>query len=128
MQLEDLKQDGKILKFSKGEKIYDQKSYLSDIKVFYILKGQVLLRKKYTSLVKDEFLLQEGELFGFLEIYHSKIRLMEAEAKTDVEVIGMDRITFERLIISNMELSLKVIRNLSKILRTANQRIKHLPK
>lgn len=128
MNIEELKKESKLFKFSKGQKIYEEKSYLGDIKVFLILKGQVVLRKKYTPLVKDEFFFKEGDLFGVLEIYNNKIRITEAEALTDVELLGFDKIMFERLLISNIQISLKVIKNLSQILRKVNHRIKLLPR
>jgi CRP-like cAMP-binding protein len=95
--------------------------------VFYILKGEVIVRKKYTPLVKDEFIYKEGDIFGVLELYNNKIRITEAEAKTDVELLGFDKLSFERLMVSNANISLKVIKSLSQILRKANERIKHLP-
>jgi CRP-like cAMP-binding protein len=127
MNIEEIKKDAKLLKFSRGQKIYEDKSYLSDIKIFYILKGEVILRKKYTPLVKEEFHLKEGDWLGILELYTSKIRITEAEALTDVELLGFDKITFERILVSNIEISFKVIRMLSQILRKANERIKSLP-
>jgi CRP-like cAMP-binding protein len=127
MNIEELKKEAKYLKFSKGQKIYEDKSYLTDMKVFIIVKGEVILRKKYTPIVKDEFFFKEGDIFGVLELYNSKIRLTEAEAKTEVELLGFDKISFERLLISNVNISLKVIKSLSLILRKANERIKNLP-
>ncbi|MFN3603307.1 MAG: Crp/Fnr family transcriptional regulator [Leptonema sp. (in: bacteria)] len=127
MNIEELKKEAKLLHYKKGEIIYETKEYLSDIQVYYILKGEVLLRKKYTPLVKDEFIIKENNFFGVLEIYNSKIRLTDAEALTDVELLGFDKITFERALISNIQISLQIIRGLSSILRKANERIKNLP-
>ncbi len=127
MNIEEIKKESKFLKFSKGQKIYEEKSYLGDIKIYLILKGEVILRKKYTPLVKDEFLLKEGDLFGILEVYNNKIRITEAEANSDVELLGFDKILFERLLISNVQISLKVIKSLSQMLRKVNHRIKLLP-
>lgn len=127
MKLEELLKGEKVFHFKKGEKIYEQKSYLTDIKVFYIVKGEVVVRKKFTPLVKEEYLYSEGDFFGFLEIYTSKIRITEAEAKTDVDAIGMEKVTFEKILISNKDIAIKVIKNLSYILRLANQKIKNLP-
>lgn len=127
MNIEFLKKEGKIFNYKKGEKIYEAKEYLSDIRVYYILKGQVVLRKRYTPLVKDDFLFKENEFFGVLELYNSKIRLTDAEALTDVELLGFDKITFERILISDINISLNIIKSLSTILRKANERIKNLP-
>ncbi len=127
MNIQQLQKESRYLKVQKGQKIYEDKSYLQDKKVYYIMSGEVILRKKYTPLVKDEFLYKEGDIFGVLELYNSKVRITEAEAKTDVELLGFDKIIFEKLLISNINISLNVIRSLSQILRSANERIKKLP-
>ncbi len=127
MNLELLKKEGKVLHYKKGQKIYEAKEYLTDIKVYYLVKGEVIIRKKYTPLIKDEFLIKENEFFGILELYNCKTRLTDAEALTDVEVLGFDRISFERILISNINLSLQIIKSLSSMLRKANERIKQLP-
>lgn len=127
MNLELLKKEGKLYHYKKGEKIYEAKQYVTDIKVFFLLKGEVILRKKYTPLVKDEFHIKENEFFGIIELYNTKTRVTDAEALTDIELLGFDRITFEKILISDINLSLQIIKSLSSILRSVNERIRKLP-
>ncbi len=127
INLEILKKLSSTVKYAKGEKIFIENTLIEDARVYYILTGSVVLRKKFTPIVKEEFIYKQGDFFGILEIYHLRKRITEAEALTDSEILVFNKVNFEKILISNMGVSLKVIRDLSNILRMANQKIKELP-
>ncbi|MBW7858981.1 MAG: Crp/Fnr family transcriptional regulator [Leptonema sp. (in: Bacteria)] len=118
---------GHPMSFKRGEYIYKQNQLLDDLRVFYILDGDVTLRRKYTALKSDELHYQKGDMFGILEVYLGKARITEAQCVTDVQLLGFNRVGVEKLMSSEMSVSLSIIRSLSAILRKVNHHIKELP-
>lgn len=118
---------GHPLSFKKGDYVYKQGQLLDDLRVYYILDGEVRLRRKYTALKSDELHYKTGEMFGILEVYLGKTRITEAQCMTDVRLLAFNRVGVERLMSSEMSVSLSIIRSLSSILRKVNRHIKELP-
>lgn len=118
---------GHTMSFKRGEYIYKQNQLLDDLRVFYILQGDVVLRRKYNALKSDELNYKRGEMFGILEVYLGKARITEAQCETDVQLLGFNRVGVEKLMSSEMSVSLAIIRSLSAILRKVNHHIKELP-
>jgi CRP-like cAMP-binding protein len=118
---------GRPLMFKKGDFVYQQGQLLDDLRVFYILNGEVTLRRRYTALKYDEMHYRTGEFFGILEVYLGKARITEAQCMTDVQLLGFNRVGIEKLMSSELSVSLSIIRSLSSILRKVNRHIKELP-
>ncbi len=118
---------GHPLSFKEGDYVYKQGQLLDDLRVFYILEGKVTLRRKHTALKHDELHYEKGDMFGILEVYLGKARITEAQCMTDVKLLGFTREGVEKLMTSELSVSLSIIRSLSAILRKVNRHIKELP-
>lgn len=118
---------GQPFSFKKGDYVFKQGQILEDIRVFYVLDGEVVVRRKYTSLKFDEFRFRKGDVFGILEAYLGRSRVTEAQCASDAKLMGFNRAGMETLLASNMPASLGIIRGLSNMLRQVNGHIKELP-
>lgn len=94
--------------------------------VYMILSGEVDLIHKYNPLQKEVFHYTQGDIVGVLEVYTGTVRLTEAVARTEVQAMCFTREQFEKNMIGNLKFALIAIRNLSKMLRQVNGRIKKL--
>lgn len=118
---------GQPFSFKKGDYVFKQGQLLDDVRVYYILVGEVVVRRKYSSLKYDEFRYGTGDVFGILEAYLGRSRVTEAQCTADVKLMGFNKAGMETLMASNMSASLGIIRGLSTMLRQVNQHIKELP-
>ena len=117
---------GTTVSYSSGDEIYAADFLVQDPCIFLIKQGRVAVVKKYTPLQKEEFLLERADLFGMLEVFTGGPRITTARAATDVELTAFSRAEFERSLKTNLTLALRAIRQLSKMLRQVNGRIKTL--
>lgn len=126
MAKESVANYGKPVTFNSGDMIYQSDFLVGDPSVFLILDGEVEVIKKYTPLQKEIFRYKKGGLFGMLEVYTGTVRLTAARAATDVRAIGFSRVEFERAMVANLNFALSAIRELSRLLRQINSRLKEL--
>lgn len=126
MQKDSVASYGKPISFLAGEQIYQPDFTVGEPSTFLLLDGEVELLKKYTPLQKESFRYRKGELFGMLEVYTGTVRLTGARALTDVRAIGYTRIDLEKAMVANLNFALSAIRELSKMLRQINARLKEL--
>lgn len=108
------------------EVIYRADYLVTEPCVYMILSGEVDLVHKYNALQKETFAYTQGDIIGVLEVYTGSERLTEAVARTEVQAICFTREQFEKNMIGNLKFALIAIRNLSKMLRQVNGRIKKL--
>jgi len=118
---------GHPVSLKQGDYVYKQNQLLDDLRVWYILSGEVVVRRKYTAIKVDELNYKQGDLFGILEVYLGKSRITEAQAMTDVQLLGFNKVGVEKLMSAELSVSLSIIRSLSQILRKVNHHIKSLP-
>ena len=117
---------GTTVSYASGDVIFQADFLVQDPCIFLIRQGQVSVAKKYTPLQKEDFLHERGDLFGMLEVFTGGARTTTARALTDVELAAFSRAEFERSLKSNLNLAIRAIRQLSKMLRQINGRIKKL--
>ncbi len=117
---------GTTVSYASGDTIYEAEFLVQDPCIFLVKQGQVAVVKKYTPLQKEEFVFERGDVFGMLEVFTGGPRITFARAVTDVELAAFSRAEFERSLKTNVNLALRAIRQLSKMLRQVNGRIKKL--
>ncbi|MEQ9365837.1 MAG: cyclic nucleotide-binding domain-containing protein [Leptospirales bacterium] len=121
-----LKETGTGKTYRIDEVIYRADYLVMEPCVYMILSGEVDLVHKYNALQKEVFSYTQGDIIGALEVYTGSERLTQAVARTEVQVICFTRDQFEKNMIGNLKFALIAIRNLSKMLRQINGRIKKL--
>ena len=106
--------------------IYRSDYLVTEPSIYMILSGEVQLTHKYNALQKEIFGYSQGDIIGVLEVYTGGERLTEAVARTEVHAVCFSREQFEKNMVGNLKFALIAIRNLSKMLRQINGRIKTL--
>ncbi|GAP11392.1 signal transduction histidine kinase [Bellilinea caldifistulae] len=107
---------GRIRAYPKGSKLTTEGAYET---TFYILlDGEVEVTKKFNE--NEERILKHlsaGDFFGEMAIIHDAPRAATITALTDVEVLEMEREAFVNLLHTNSQLSLAMVREVSRRLR-----------
>ncbi|MDR1430146.1 MAG: Crp/Fnr family transcriptional regulator [Spirochaetaceae bacterium] len=113
------------MNFEKGEIIF-REGDLGDR--MYILKsGNVELKKK---VEKGEVVLKTiskpSEFFGEMALIDHRPRSASAIATVDTALLSIDGHSFEKMIVSNGNFALKIIKILSERIRNSNQHLEEL--
>ncbi|GIV65937.1 MAG: ATP-binding protein [Chloroflexota bacterium] len=115
-ELSEIISAGEIRAFPKGSKLTTEGAYET---TFYILlKGEVRVTKKFDE--NEERILKQlfaGDFFGEMAIIHDAPRAATITALTDVEVLAIEREAFVNLLRTNSQLSLAMVREVSRRLR-----------
>ncbi len=121
-ELKDVENIAKVLTFARGETIFNQGDYSSEL--YIIETGQVeisvkdiLQNKRVLSIVKN------GDFFGEMALFDkNSTRSATAKALMNTNLIVIPRQEFERLLQSRPQISFKLLSALSRRLREANLR------
>ncbi len=107
---------GEIRAYPKGKKLTTEGAYET---TFYILlEGEVEVTKKFDE--NEERILKHlfaGDFFGEMAIIQDAPRAATITAITNVEVLEMEREAFVQLLHTNSQLSLAMVREVSRRLR-----------
>ena len=90
--------------------------------MFILLKGQVDILKRTEKGVNRQLAsLIQGEIFGEMSLLDTLPRSASAMAKANTEVLAIQEDGFIRLLEKNPQFGIKLMKGLSKKLRTANK-------
>ncbi len=115
-ELHQLFSSGRIRHHPKNTRLTTEGAYET---TFYILlKGEVRVTKKFDEN-KERILkqLSDGDFFGEMAIIHDAPRAATITALTDVEVLEIEREAFVKLLHTNSQLTLAIVREVSRRLR-----------
>lgn len=115
-ELSEIVSAGKLNAYPIGSKLTIEGAYET---TFYILlEGEVQVTKKFDEneerLLK---ILRAGDFFGEMAIIHDAPRAATITALSEVKVLEIQRETFTRLLQENSQLSLAMVREVSRRLR-----------
>lgn len=124
-ELQSLVSSSRILQFKEGQSIIQQEDRGTNF--FLILEGKVKI-VRYTEDGKEIILdtLSTGEHFGEMALLDGMSRSATVEALTAVKVLLIDRASFLRLLQQSPKTLENLLKELSRRLRQANQRIEEL--
>lgn len=115
-EAEQMLTSGEVRSYLAGTKLTVEGAYQTTF--FILLDGEVQVTKKFDEneerLLK---ILRAGDFFGEMAIIHDAPRAATITALTEVEVLEIQRETFTRLLQSNSQLSLAMVREVSRRLR-----------
>ncbi|MFN7035144.1 MAG: ATP-binding protein [Bellilinea sp.] len=115
-ELHQLFSSGRIRHYPKNTRLTTEGAYET---TFYILlKGEVRVTKKFDE--NEERILKQlsaGDFFGEMAIIHDAPRAATITALTDVEVLEIEREAFVKLLHTNSQLTLAIVREVSRRLR-----------
>lgn len=90
--------------------------------MFIVLSGQVEILKRTTRGANRQLaLLNQGDIFGEMSLLDTLPRSASAVAKERTEVLAIQEDGFEKLLARNPQFGIKLMKSLSKKLRTANK-------
>lgn len=109
-----------------GERIFREGDAAATI--FVVRQGRVRISKQVRGGDKTLAVLGPGELFGEMAIITGAPRSATAEALEDVTVIELDAARFEKMVLSEAQIGVRVLRNMAARLAEADSLIAILTK
>jgi len=112
---------GQRVSYAKGEVVFEQDAP-SDA-VFVILEGDVEVMRVGASGAVPVARLGATEIIGEMGVLCDKPRTARIVAHSDTKVLRIDKATFVQLVQQTPELSMRIIRELSRRLEQVNERL-----
>ncbi len=94
--------------------------------MYIIQSGKVRIYKQIGDVEKTLATLGTGEFFGEMSILNNEPRSASAEVVEESHLLVIDPRTFEAMIKSNAEISIRIMKKLTQRLREANNQISML--
>jgi len=96
------------------------------IEMYIIHEGQVKIIKKVRSFETTLADLGKGDFFGEMAILERGTRSATAIAATDLKLLALDEKTFEMIITNTPEVAIRVMKQMARRVRNADERIETL--
>lgn len=96
--------------------------------MFVIRKGRVRITKRVRGGRKTFAVLGPGEFFGEMAIINGRPRSASAEAMDDVLLLEVDAVRFEKMVVHEAEIAVRILQKLSRRLAEADSLIAVLTK
>jgi hypothetical protein len=113
-----------IARFKKGETIYHEGDLGTEM--YVIQNGAVRIFRRIGGVKQELAIMEKGDFFGEFAVLEGLPRTASAEALDDVDLIEINSTTFDRMIRSNIEIAVRMLRKLSNRLQEATQKIELL--
>lgn len=108
-------------RFRKGEVIYREGDAAAE--AYLLQEGSVRLVKRVRAVERSLMVLKANELFGETALLEGGVRSSTALALTDSAALALDPSTFRRLLEGNPPVALRVVQQLVRRLRDAEDQI-----
>ena len=96
--------------------------------IFVVRKGRVRISKQVRGGEKTYAVLGPGELFGEMGVITGKPRSASAEALDDVTLLELDAARFEKMVLGDAEIAVRILKNMAQRLWEADSLIAILTK
>jgi CRP/FNR family cyclic AMP-dependent transcriptional regulator len=94
--------------------------------MFVIRKGRVRILKQVRREERSLAILKPGDFFGEMAILNNHVRSATAVAIEDLELLAFDASTFDTLISSHIDLTVRLIRQIAERLKDADDQIENM--
>jgi pSer/pThr/pTyr-binding forkhead associated (FHA) protein len=108
----------------KGEIIYREGDLGTEM--YVVQTGAVRVFRELAGVKQELAIMEKGDFFGEISVLEGLPRSAAAEALEDVELIEINSTTFDKMIRSNIEIAVRMLRKLSNRLQEANRKIELL--
>jgi CRP-like cAMP-binding protein len=109
------------VQFGKGERVFSEGDPGA---VMYIVNsGRVRLFKIVEGQERDLGIMEKGDFFGEMSILEGLPRTICAQTIEETQLIEINSMTFDKMIKSNIEIAIRMLRKLSIRLREAERRL-----
>src|SRR5262245_22000479 len=106
-----------IISFASGERVFTEGEVGTTM--FIVQSGRVRLFREAGGKAVAIAEMEKGDFFGEMSLLEATPRNMSAEAIDSVELIEINSTTFDRMIRSNIEIAVRMLRKLSGRLQKA---------
>jgi hypothetical protein len=114
-----------MVEFGSGQRIFSEGDPGA---VMYIVhSGQVRLFRMIGDAKHDLGVMEKGDFFGEMSILEGLPRTTSAEAVESTQLIEINNMTFDKMIKSNIEIAIRMLRKLSIRLREAERMVGSQP-
>jgi pSer/pThr/pTyr-binding forkhead associated (FHA) protein len=107
-----------------GEMIYREGDLGSEM--YVIQSGAVRIFREFDGTRQELSIMEKGDFFGEFALLEGLARTASAEAVENSELIEINSTTFDKMIRSNIEIAVRMLRKLSNRLQEANSKIELL--
>ncbi|MEA2081829.1 MAG: cyclic nucleotide-binding domain-containing protein [Elusimicrobiota bacterium] len=120
-ELAALAEISEIKKYNQGEAVFAEGDKGKDI--FFLVSGEVSIRKKISSGFKTIAVLREGDLFGEMSFFENAPRSADALASDDCDILGINGAEFESFLSDKPRKSFSI---LMKMLAISSARLRNM--
>jgi len=113
-----------VLRCGTGERLFSEGDLGASM--FIIQSGKVRLFRLADGHKRTQAILEKGDFFGESSVIEGLPRANSAETLEDSELIEVNTTTFDRMIRSNIEIAVRILRKMSVRLREAERRLDDL--
>ena len=113
--------DRLVLKVSAGEVICREGEHGDEM--FVVQKGKVRLTRVVGGQVTEVGVLSKGDFFGEMSLLEGMVRAESADAVVPAELLRVNGLVFNKMITSNAEIAVRMLRKISKRLAEANDKV-----
>jgi CRP-like cAMP-binding protein len=111
--------------FNAGERVYSEGD--AGAVMYIVHSGRVRLFRMIDGEQHDLGTMEKGDFFGEMSILEGLPRTTCAEAEESTQLIEINNMTFDKMIKSNIEIAIRMLRKLSIRLREAERRLGEQP-
>jgi len=108
----------------KGDVLYKEGDLGNEM--YVVQSGAVRIFRELAGVKQELAIMEKGDFFGEISVLEGLPRSASAEALDDVELIEINSTTFDKMIRSNIEIAVRMLRKLSNRLQEANRKIELL--
>jgi CRP-like cAMP-binding protein len=109
-----------VVRFNAGEPIFTEGE--AGATMFVVQSGKARIFKTVEGEERDLGVMEKGDFFGEMSILEGLPRTTSARAIEDAELIEINSQTFDKMIKSNIEIAIRLLRKLSLRLREAERK------
>jgi CRP-like cAMP-binding protein len=113
-----------VLKLKPGDPVCHEGE--SGDEMFVVQKGRVRLTRNVAGEAAEVAVLGKGDFFGEMSLLEGQPRTESAVAVDESEVLRVNGLVFNKMVTSNAEIAVRMIRKISKRLTEANDRVTSL--
>ncbi|MFQ5876124.1 MAG: cyclic nucleotide-binding domain-containing protein [Acidobacteriota bacterium] len=108
----------------KDETIYREGDLGSEM--YVVQSGAVRIYREYRGTIQELAIMEKGDFFGEFAVLEGLPRTASAVALEESDLIEINSTTFDKMIRSNIEIAVRMLRKLSNRLQEANRKIELL--
>ncbi len=111
-------------RWKKGDVVYREGDLGNEM--YVVQSGAVRIFRELAGVKQELAIMEKGDFFGEIAVLEGLPRSASAEALDEVELIEINSTTFDKMIRSNIEIAVRMLRKLSNRLQEANRKIELL--